>query len=440
MVSLFLVLYYLLALQAVWRVLYFWQLKEYRLDRFKEFLTSGEANQYFLPSRYLLRPKLTPKILLLAVLVLLPALWLPPLAYYLLIPFLAVLAVIVLMPFTSFSKLIIINLAAGKLAHYRSNLTVIGITGSYGKTATKTILTHLLAAKYPVLSTSGTVNTPIGVAQAILRKLNPSHRFFIVEMGAYKRGEITAICNLVRPSIGILTGISKQHLELFGSFDNLMKAKFELLAALPKSGLAIVNGEDENSYALGNKLKGPTVKFYRQPKKAYDTNLLGDWQQLNIAAAAAAAKHFGLSDSQIKKRLKTVPEFITGLKQQPGLNGALVVNSTYNANPAGFAALIDYAGKLNKDRKILVTSGIIELGQESETIHADLGAKANLVFDSIIVTKKSLLQPFGPKASYLPPTPKLLNWLRGQVDGQTAIVLLSRLPQSLIQSIWQNQS
>src|SRR3989344_3601833 len=433
-------IFYALSLHSILRVLYFWQLKEYRLDRFKEFLGTSESYQYFLPSRYLLRPKPTPKILLLVISILLPSLYLPPLVYYLLIPFFAATAVIVLMPFSWLGRELLVKLAANKLKDNRKRLTVIGITGSYGKTATKTILTHLLTAKYPVLSTSGTVNTPIGVAQAILRKLNPSHRFFIVEMGAYKRGEIAAIRNLVRPSIGILTGISKQHLELFGSFDNLMKAKFELLAALPKSGLAIVNGEDENSYALGNKLKGPTVKFYRQPKKAYDTNLLGDWQQLNIAAAAAVAKHFGLSDSQIKKRLKTVPEFITGLKQQPGLNGALVVNSTYNANPAGFAALIDYAGKLNKDRKILVTSGIIELGQESETIHADLGAKANLVFDSIIVTKKSLLQPFGPKASYLPPTPKLLNWLRGQVDGQTAIVLLSRLPQSLIQSIWQNQS
>ena len=233
-----LIVFYTFSLQAILRCLYFWQLKEYRLDRFREFLSTRESSQYFLPTRWFLRPKLTVKVVgltLINLIILTLLINLNPvgdlsayLAAYLLIPLIAALTVASLMPFTVIGAAIIIKLAQQKLKRLSHNLTVIGITGSYGKTATKTILAHLLDAKYSVLSTRGTINTPIGVAQTSLRQLTPSHKFFIVEMGAYKKGEIAAICNLVRPKVGILTGITPQHLGLFGSFDNLKEAKFEL--------------------------------------------------------------------------------------------------------------------------------------------------------------------------------------------------------------------
>ena len=191
---------------------------------------------------------------------------------------------------------------------------------------------------------------------------------------------------------------------------------------------------------MGEKLKDTAVKYYLNQKKAYNTNLIGDWQQLNIAGAVTAARHFGISDKGIRERLLTVPDYVTALKQQPGLNGALVVDSTYNANPKGFAAVIDYAKKLKRSRKILVTSGIIELGQDSESVHHQLGSQAGKVFDAMIVTRKDIAAAFGGKSRYMPPTPKLLNWLKENSDNQTAIVLVSRLPQKIIKAIWQNQS
>ena len=113
-------------------------------------------------------------------------------------------------------KKLIIFLAKRKIGMMKG-LTVIGITGSYGKTSTKEFLYTILSEKFKVIKTEGYNNTEIAVAMAILKKLKSLHEIFIVEMGAYKMGEIKAICNIVSPQIGIITGINKQHVELFGS-------------------------------------------------------------------------------------------------------------------------------------------------------------------------------------------------------------------------------
>ena len=108
------------------------------------------------------------------------------------------------------------------------NLTVIGITGSYGKTTVKEMLKTVLAKKYKVLSTPKSFNTLFGISQVIKEQLKPEHEIFIVEIGAYKIGEIAELCRMVKPKIGILTGITNQHLERFGSEENIIKAKFKI--------------------------------------------------------------------------------------------------------------------------------------------------------------------------------------------------------------------
>jgi UDP-N-acetylmuramoyl-tripeptide--D-alanyl-D-alanine ligase len=122
---------------------------------------------------------------------------------------------------------------------------VIGITGSYGKTSVKEFLATILKEKYNILVTPENINTPIGIARLILNNLNQHHEIFIVEMGAYRRGDIKKLCNLVHPQIGILTGINESHLEKFRTIENTIKTKFELIESLPKDGLAIINGDDE---------------------------------------------------------------------------------------------------------------------------------------------------------------------------------------------------
>jgi UDP-N-acetylmuramoyl-tripeptide--D-alanyl-D-alanine ligase len=450
--SLILFLYFLIVLKTIWKSIYFWQLKEYRFDRFKDLLVSSEGNKYFLPTRWFLRPKLTFKAILLTlitlILVILTINAIPensPLDYfiaYLMTPFLAAISVGLFYPFSFLGSRILVWFSAKKLSKHRSNLIVIGITGSFGKTATKTILTHLLKTKYQVLSTSGSVNTPIGIALMILKELKSRHQILVVEMGAYKKGEIKAIASLVKPQIGVLTGITGQHLSLFGNLTKLKEAKFELLESLPKkNGIAVINGSNKDSAELGKKLKDVKVKFYFMPKKDYQTNLIGNWQQLNIACSVLIAKHLKVDNDKIIKGLKDIPEFKTSLKKLVGLSGATVIKNTYSANLEGFSALINYANSLSEfTKKILITSGIIELGKETEAVHHKLGLEAKSVFDQVIITRPEIKLAWGEPAVYWPPTEKLIKQLKPDLNQKTLLVLVGRMPEKIINSLCQNQS
>lgn len=222
MVHIIELIYFAILLKAILRCLYFWQLKEYRLDRFRLLLSTSDIKRFFLPTKSLLRPKLTIKVFILAYLSLYFSFQflrffpqtIGPFLAYLAIPLSVSISVILLMPLTGFIYDFFIFMAKLKLRLFHKRLTVIGITGSFGKTATKEILAHLLSAKYQVCKTPATKNTAIGVALTILKNLKKHHQYFVVEMGAYKKGEIKQICQLVKPQVGILTGITEQHLGL----------------------------------------------------------------------------------------------------------------------------------------------------------------------------------------------------------------------------------
>jgi len=320
-----------------------------------------------------------------------------------------------------------------------SSLTVIGITGSYAKTSVKEILAHFLSAKYQVCKTKGTDNTPIGVAKTILKNLRKSHQIFVVEMGAYKSGEIKQICQIVKPSIAILTGITQQHLGLFGSLENIINTKYELIQALPKDGLAVFNGQDPRTLKLANQTQSVKTLTYRQPKTPYPTNLLGDYQQLNLQAAITVAKKLGISAKTLKSKLKTIPSFKTRIIQKKGINNSVIIDDTYNANPQGFLAAINLAKQKNFKQKILITSGIIELGQESQAIHQNIYQQAQPVFDLIYITKPEI-KPAFKKAIFEPNFKKLLQDLKPKLNSTTLVLLASRLPQKFIKSLCQNPS
>ena len=129
---------------------------------------------------------------------------------------------------------------ARRILKERKDLLVIGITGSYGKTSVKFYLQTLSSQKYCVLFTQSSRNTPMGVARSLRDDLQPGHRIFIAEMGARHRGDISELCRLVKPSIGILTSVGPQHLETFGSLEAIKNTKYDLIRALPKDGLAVL--------------------------------------------------------------------------------------------------------------------------------------------------------------------------------------------------------
>ena len=150
----------------------------------------------------------------------------------------------------------IINFPVEKMVYYHykrkainklknmNNLKVVGITGSYGKTSSKNILSDILNVKYNALATPKNLNTYYGLMMTINNNLDKFTDIFIAEMGAYVRGEIKGLCNFVKPKYGILTTIGTAHLESFGSEENIISAKFELIESLPKDGIAVLNGDD----------------------------------------------------------------------------------------------------------------------------------------------------------------------------------------------------
>lgn len=343
-------------------------------------------------------------------------------------------------------KQLIIFLAAKKI-NKMNNLIVIGITGSYGKTSHKEIISFLLAQKFKILKTPFNCNTRLGISLLILKKLRLEHRVFIVEMGAYKKGEIKDICNLVQPKIGILTGINEQHLELFGSLKKTIAAKYELIASLPKDGFALFNANNKYSLKLANK-KGKLRKIiYGQEKRIYQTQLLGKWNQEAFQAGLIVGKHLGLTKREMIKRFAKFKAFSLGIKIEKGKRGIIIIDDSYNSNPSGFLAALNLVKGMKKNNNILITPGIIELGKVSNKIHQQIGRQAALICQRIILTKKDFYNPFFKGIRKVKPkftlevetnTEKLVKKLNQNLKRNSLILLEGRVSTKLKKSLMIN--
>ena len=326
-------------------------------------------------------------------------------------PSVAFILLILNIPSALYRKIIVIA-AKKKIANCK-DLKVIGITGSYGKTSTKEILSAILSENFSVLKTQEYQNTDIGVANTILRKLNTSHEVFVVEMGAYKQGEIKGISEIVHPEIGVITGISQQHLELFGSIENIIRTKFELIESLPQDGVVFLNGENVylrdlvkrankyvkdviyyriDSYISNTNLFKDKIDFtYIEEKKRYQmtAHILGIHLLENVLCAILVARKLGLSIVQIKNGLaKFFPSLQTMRPYQYSKQTTLVDN-TFNTNQIGVLASLEYM-KLYKGKKVLVFTPIIELGKEvSFTVHKELAKKISYMCDYFVLTNNN---------------------------------------------------
>ena len=290
-----------------------------------------------------------------------------------------------------------------------SNLKVIGITGSYGKTSTKYIVTSILEQKYNTLMTPESFNTTLGVVKTINEKLSPTHELFVCEMGAKNIGDIKEICDIVKPQYGILTAIGPQHLETFKTIDNVRKTKMELVDSLPEDGIAFVNNEDENispivfeknaiKYGLSNNSdyyaydikieRSGSVFNVHTPNgdiKEIKTQLLGEHNILNIVGAIAIACKLGLNEEEIKagvRFLKPVPHRLE-LKKYP--NGRIIIDDAYNSNIKGAKMAVKTLGRFEGKTRILVTPGIVDLGEYEEKYNIEFSEEATKYCDFIIL-------------------------------------------------------
>jgi len=363
-------------------------------------------------------PKLTGKAFLIllvswAVLFLpiMTVIWFAPLFWAPLIdrlpgPLVAILVIAGLLPTTIIQR-IAIRRARTKLEHFR-NLKTVALTGSYGKTSTKEILKQILSSQYRVVATPGSVNTEIGIAKLINRQVNEETEVLIVEAGAYRRGEIAGISRLVKPGAAVITGIGMQHIDLFGSIENTVQAKYELAARLPDKGFLAVNGENKYCRQIAEKARsrGLTVQSVTTSdefssfnadtnglnfkmngsKIMVRTNLLGEHNLQNIAMAVVISReYFKLTDSQIVRALQGIEPADKTMKSVFRSDILTLVDDTFNVTYEGLVAAADYAVKYQGD-KYLVLTPLIELGEKANEVHLALGRKLSAVFTKIIVT------------------------------------------------------
>src|SRR3989338_8663700 len=371
------------------------------------------------------------------------------LLFDILTPLLISAVVLLFQPFFVLARNGILKKAAKKISGFK-NLTVIGITGSYGKTSTKEFLTTILSSKFNVLSTPEHKNSEIGIAQTILQSLNEKHKIFIVEMGSYSKGGIKLLCDIVKPRIGIVTGVNEQHLATFGSLENLLSAEGgrELAESLHKNGLIILNGD--NKYCLdlykktgiNKKTKAPilekigarpstqdlsalvyTVKkdtvdsdIWTEDVEArkdslhfiaicqdkeiahFDVSVLGKQNVQNLLGAILIAKELGMNLEEISIACKNIRQEQAGMTLKKGLYGLNVIDSSYSSNPDGVMADLDYLNIFGQNllsldnfiqaKKVIVMPCLIELGSKSKEIHRQIGKKIAEVCDLAIITTK----------------------------------------------------
>lgn len=297
---------------------------------------------------------------------------------------------------------------AKRILKEHKNLKVIGITGSYGKTTTKFILTRILSEKFNTVCTPQSFNTPMGVVRTIREKLQPQTQIFVCEMGAKNVGDIKEICDIVYPDFGLITSVGAQHLETFKSVDNVFKTKFELADAVnEKNGKVFINGDSAeilNRADFGKfTVYGTDNKFnYTAENISYGRNgsefdiklgaetihltsrLLGLHSIINITGAAALAYELGVSADEIKYAVASLKPTEHRLEIKSSVNGSVMIDDAYNANPEGSIEAVRVLGSFDGMKKVIITPGLIELGEQEYDCNFRLGLETADKCDIII--------------------------------------------------------
>ena len=275
--------------------------------------------------------------------------------------------------------------------------TVIGLTGSTGKTTTKEAIAHILSTRYRVLKTEGNLNNHFGLPLTLL-KLEPAHDVAVIEMGMNHAGEITALARMAAHDIGVVTNVAPAHLEFFDSVAAIARSKYELIESLHAGGTAILNCDDEYVSQFGRDFHGKVVTYGFGPsadvrgenleargiegswfdivtggvRERASLPLVGKHNVYNALAAVATALERGVTPSEAAAALATLkPADKRG--QLLDIAGVTVINDCYNANPKAMMALVDVLASMPAQRRIAVAGEMLELGATSPDLHRGVG-------------------------------------------------------------------
>lgn len=327
-------------------------------------------------------------------------------------PYILYLAYCIMEPFEWALRRHYLKIAKAKLNSY--DVIKIGITGSYAKTSVKEILKTLLSQKYRVLSTPESYNTPLGIALTV-KNLDGTHDVFLAEMGARSTGDIKTLAEMVKPTVGVLTGINNQHLETFGSEEAIMQTKYELFEYLEQTGgSGFFTADSAGSRELFDKFGGEkyfaglsgeddlvtaenvvtdkhgttfTLKIKGEEPVECRTVLLGKHSVSNICMAAAVAYKTGLSPEEIALGISRQSAVKHRLELIPNNKNVVIIDDSYNANIDGVKAALEVLDTF-PGRKIVLTPGLVELGKMENVYNMEFGETLAKHADIVIIVGK----------------------------------------------------
>ncbi|WP_326661248.1 UDP-N-acetylmuramoyl-tripeptide--D-alanyl-D-alanine ligase [Streptomyces canus] len=346
-------------------------------------------------------------------------------------------------------------LAAHVVARLRDGLTVVGLTGSQGKTGTKDLLAAVLSSVAPTTATIGSLNNELGVPLTMLRA-DAATRFLVLEMGARHIGDIAALTSLVAPDVAVVLNVGRAHLGEFGSRAAIARAKGELIQGLAPGGTAVLNADDPRVAAMRSLTDGPVVTFGRaehadlrvtdltldrlgRPSFTLRTagasapvalSLVGAHQALNASAAAAAGLAAGvpLDVATTASATASLSPWRMELRELAG--GAALLNDSYNANPDSTRAALDALAAIEGGRRIAVLGEMLELGDVSAAEHRAVGEYAASRADVVAAVgeaARAIADGAGERAVVLADNDTAVDWLRGNIAaGDVVLVKASR--------------
>lgn len=393
---------------------------------------------------------------------------------FLLAPLYLMIANVLMMPVESAFRRRFIGQARGVM--HAVNPTVIGITGSYGKTTTKNYINDILNGRYKSYATPKSYNTMMGICLAINNDLSDNYAvdYFVVEMGAYIEGEIARICDLTPPKIGVMVEVGPQHLERFGSLDVTAKAKYELIKALPKDGLGVFNWDNEyiremyergypdNRIAISktldpqnlpdnpprliashitetlNSLTFAVTDTQTGENQLFETSLLGEHNVTNLLLATAVALYEGMTLQDIAFQVKRLQPAESRLVRQQTTAGITIINDAYSANPSGIISALKVLGMHQTGKRLLITPGMIELAHLHEPENKKLGIEAAKYATDVILVGEEQTRPIkagldevgfaSERVKIFETLTEAINWYQSNLSAGDTVLFLNDLP------------